>query len=70
MGGTNSSCADGYTGPFCGICQDGWSGAGGQCVECDAEAQASNPAFIVVAITLGIAILTAALAFPLASRCT
>ena len=34
-------------------------------MECDAEAQASNPAFIVVTIALGIAIIAAAIGIPI-----
>jgi hypothetical protein len=63
LGGTDPSsiCAKGHTGPFCGVCEPGFSEVGSsssgmQCVECDGDR--------ALTIALGVALLTLFLFLP------
>eukprot|EP00004_Rigifila_ramosa_P005086 TRINITY_DN1553_c0_g1_i5.p1 TRINITY_DN1553_c0_g1~~TRINITY_DN1553_c0_g1_i5.p1 ORF type:complete len:3568 (+),score=651.27 TRINITY_DN1553_c0_g1_i5:1173-10706(+) len=47
------NCAEGYTGPACGLCQDGFGKLGQQCAKCPSAAVSNFLAFLIVVFVVG-----------------
>ena len=54
-GGIDSTCKDGYTGPLCSVCQQGYYKQLHKCTKCQSRAWTAGQLAIIFAVFLGIA---------------